>query len=53
MARVFLGVTEGIVDPELTAESIAASIDQIDDTEGFFVPRKLGDEIKVIYGALA
>jgi NAD(P)-dependent dehydrogenase (short-subunit alcohol dehydrogenase family) len=53
VARVFLGVTEGIVDPDLTAESIAASIDQIDDTEGFFVPAKLGDEIKVIYRALA
>jgi NAD(P)-dependent dehydrogenase (short-subunit alcohol dehydrogenase family) len=53
VARVFLGVTDGIVDPELTAESIVGSIDQIDDTEGFFVPRKLGDEIKVIYGALA
>ena len=53
VARVFLGVTEGIVDPDLTAESIAASIDQIDDTEGFFVPAKLGDEIRVIYKALA
>jgi NAD(P)-dependent dehydrogenase (short-subunit alcohol dehydrogenase family) len=52
VARVFLGVTQGIVDPELTAESIAASIDEIDETEGFFVPSKLGDEIRVIYGAL-
>ncbi|MGZ4694474.1 MAG: SDR family oxidoreductase [Acidimicrobiales bacterium] len=53
VARVFLGVTPGIVDPELTAESIADSIDQIDDTEGFFIPSRLNDEIRVIYGALS
>jgi NAD(P)-dependent dehydrogenase (short-subunit alcohol dehydrogenase family) len=35
VARVFLGVTDGIVDPDLTAESIVASIDQIDDTSSF------------------
>jgi NAD(P)-dependent dehydrogenase (short-subunit alcohol dehydrogenase family) len=53
VARVFLGVTPGIVDPELTADSVAAAIDQIDAEDGYFVPRKLGDEIRVIYGALS
>ena len=53
VSRVFLGVTPGIVDAGLTAESIAASIDQIDDTEGFFIPEKLNDEIKVIFEALS
>jgi NAD(P)-dependent dehydrogenase (short-subunit alcohol dehydrogenase family) len=52
IARVFLGVTPGVVDPDLTAESIADVIDRIDDTEGFFIPSKLGDEIRVIYGLL-
>jgi len=53
IARVFLGVTEGTLDPDLTAESIAATIDQIDATEGFFIPTKLTDEIRVIYNALS
>jgi NAD(P)-dependent dehydrogenase (short-subunit alcohol dehydrogenase family) len=53
VARVFLGVTPGVVEPGLTAESIAASIDRIDDTDGFFVPAKLGDEIRVIYESLS
>jgi NAD(P)-dependent dehydrogenase (short-subunit alcohol dehydrogenase family) len=53
VARVFLGVTPGIVDPELTAESIAASIDRIDATEDFIVPGKLNDEIRVIFQSLS
>jgi NAD(P)-dependent dehydrogenase (short-subunit alcohol dehydrogenase family) len=53
VARVFLGVTPGIVDRELTAESIAGTIDQIDDLDGYVVPRKLGDEIRIIYEALS
>jgi len=53
IARVFLGVTPGVVDPSLTAESIAESIDQIDDTDDFFIPSRLNDEIRVIYGALS
>ena len=53
IARVFLGVTPGVVDSALTAESIAEVIDEIDDTDGFFIPSKLGDEIRVIYGALS
>jgi NAD(P)-dependent dehydrogenase (short-subunit alcohol dehydrogenase family) len=53
VSRVFLGVTPGVVDPGLTAESIAGSIDQIDDTEGFFIPGNLNDEIRVIFEALS
>jgi hypothetical protein len=53
IARVFVGVTPGIVEQGLTAESIAAAIERIDDTEGFFVPAKLGDEIRVTYEALS
>jgi NAD(P)-dependent dehydrogenase (short-subunit alcohol dehydrogenase family) len=53
IARVFLGVTPGVMEPDLTAESIAESIDQIDDTDDFFIPARLNDEIRVIYGALS
>ena len=53
IARVFLGVTPGVMDQSLTAESIADSIDQIDDTDDFFIPARLNDEIRVIYGALS
>ena len=53
IARVFLGVTPGVVDPSLTAESIADSIDQIDDTDDFFIPSRLTDEIRLIYGLLS
>jgi hypothetical protein len=37
VARVFIGVTMGLEDPNLTAEQVAASIDQIDDTSSFVV----------------
>lgn len=33
VCRVFIGVTAGIEDPELTPETVAASIDQIDSTD--------------------
>jgi len=37
VSRVFIGLTPGITDRKLTAESIAESIDQVDATEGFAV----------------
>jgi NAD(P)-dependent dehydrogenase (short-subunit alcohol dehydrogenase family) len=37
VARVFVGVTTGLDNPDLTAEEIAESIDQIDDTSVFVV----------------
>jgi len=37
IARVFIGVTPGLVDRDLTAESVAATIDQIDDPEGYAI----------------
>jgi NAD(P)-dependent dehydrogenase (short-subunit alcohol dehydrogenase family) len=37
VARVFIGVTPGLEDPDLTAEQIADSIEQIDDTSTFVV----------------
>lgn len=37
VSRVFIGVTRGIQDPALTAEGVAAAIDQIDDTSSFTI----------------
>jgi NAD(P)-dependent dehydrogenase (short-subunit alcohol dehydrogenase family) len=53
VSEIFLGATPGIVDPALTAETVAERFDEITDTEGFIVPRKLGDEIKLLHQALS
>ena len=37
VSRVFLGMTTGITDPALTAEMVAARIDEIDDTREFVI----------------
>ncbi|ORW21212.1 short-chain dehydrogenase [Mycolicibacter nonchromogenicus] len=37
VSRVFIGVTRGIQDPALTAERVAAAIDEIDDTSSFTI----------------
>jgi NAD(P)-dependent dehydrogenase (short-subunit alcohol dehydrogenase family) len=37
VARVFIGVTEGIQDTALTAETVASSIDRIDDTATYTI----------------
>ena len=34
---MFIGVTKGIEDSGLTAESVAAAIDQIDDSSSFTI----------------
>ncbi|UXA20097.1 SDR family oxidoreductase [Mycobacterium sp. SMC-4] len=37
VSRVFIGVTRGIEDRELTAEAVAENIDRIDDSESFTI----------------
>lgn len=37
VSRVFIGVTKGIEDTALTAESVASSIDEIDDSAAFTI----------------
>ncbi|OBK27932.1 short-chain dehydrogenase [Mycobacterium asiaticum] len=37
VSRVFVGVTKGIADTSLTAESVASSIDEIDDSATFTI----------------
>ncbi|MGA7050110.1 MAG: short-chain dehydrogenase, partial [Mycobacterium sp.] len=37
VSRVFIGVTRGVENTSLTAESVAASIDEIDDSATFTI----------------
>lgn len=37
VSRVFIGVTKGIEDPDLTAETVAEAIDRIDDSSSFVI----------------
>jgi NAD(P)-dependent dehydrogenase (short-subunit alcohol dehydrogenase family) len=37
VSRVFLGMTTGVTDPALTAETVADRIDEIDDTREFVI----------------
>ena len=37
VSRVFIGVTKGVENVELTAESVAAAIDAIDDPASFTI----------------
>jgi NAD(P)-dependent dehydrogenase (short-subunit alcohol dehydrogenase family) len=52
VARVFQGVTKGIVDHELTAESMRDRFEQIQDTDGFEVPGNLNEELMLALKAL-
>ena len=45
VARVFIGVTKGIVDPELTAEKVRDRFDEIRAEEGYEVPANLNEEL--------
>ena len=42
---MFLGLTDGYFDPELTPESIADHLDLVCDTNGFTIPRTIADEL--------
>ena len=52
VSAVQLTVTRGVTDSTLTAETVRDRLDQIFDTDGAFVPRHLGDEMKHIIAAL-
>jgi NAD(P)-dependent dehydrogenase (short-subunit alcohol dehydrogenase family) len=45
VSRVFLGLTDGFFDPELTPESLAAHLDLVVDQSSFTVPRTIADEL--------
>jgi NAD(P)-dependent dehydrogenase (short-subunit alcohol dehydrogenase family) len=45
VARVFIGVTRGVTDPNLTAESVRDNFDKIRDEAGYKVPANLTEEL--------
>jgi NAD(P)-dependent dehydrogenase (short-subunit alcohol dehydrogenase family) len=52
VARVFLGVTKGIVDPKLTAEAVRDRFAEIRDEEGYEVPASMNDELRLALKSL-
>ena len=53
VARVFLGVTQGIADPALTAEEVRDRFDEINDQDGYEVPANLNEELMLTMKALS
>jgi NAD(P)-dependent dehydrogenase (short-subunit alcohol dehydrogenase family) len=53
VARVFIGVTEGFVDHELSPESVRDHFDQIRDESGYSVPGNLNEEMGLALKALS
>jgi NAD(P)-dependent dehydrogenase (short-subunit alcohol dehydrogenase family) len=53
VARVFIGVTPGIVDHNLSPESVRDSFDQIRAEEGYEVPSNLNEEMGLALKALS
>ncbi len=53
VARVFVGVTPGVVDKNLTAESVRDSFDQIRAEDGYEVPANLNEEMGLTLKALS
>jgi NAD(P)-dependent dehydrogenase (short-subunit alcohol dehydrogenase family) len=45
VARIFIGVTKGIVDPELSAEVVRDRFDEVRAEEGYEVPGNLNEEL--------
>jgi hypothetical protein len=52
VARVFLGVTKGVVDTELTAEIVRDRFDEIRDEAGYEVPANLNEELMLALKSL-
>jgi NAD(P)-dependent dehydrogenase (short-subunit alcohol dehydrogenase family) len=53
VARVFVGVTPGIADPELTAESVRDRFEEIRNLEGYEVPANLNEEMMLALKTLS
>ncbi|HLT15489.1 MAG TPA: SDR family oxidoreductase [Acidimicrobiales bacterium] len=53
VSRVFIGVTPGIVDPELSAESVRDNLDKIRAEDGYAVPASMNDELGLVLKALS
>jgi len=52
VARVFIGVTRGITDTALTAETVRDRFDEIQDEEGYEVPANLNEELMLALKSL-
>jgi NAD(P)-dependent dehydrogenase (short-subunit alcohol dehydrogenase family) len=53
VARVFIGVTPGFTDPELSAESVRDHLDEVRAEEGYEVPANLNEELMLTMKALS
>jgi hypothetical protein len=53
VARVFVGVTSGIVDPELTAETVRDRFQDIRDLEAYEVPANANEEMMLALKSLS
>jgi len=53
VARVFVGVTQGHIDPALTAEAVRDNFAKIRDEAGYEVPSNLNDETRLLFQALS
>ncbi|HKE72634.1 MAG TPA: SDR family oxidoreductase [Acidimicrobiales bacterium] len=53
VARVFLGVSPGITDPDLTVETVRDRWDEIRDESGYEVPADLNAELAIAFKSLA
>ena len=49
---MFIGVTKGIVDTELTVEDVRDHFDEIRDEEGYEVPANLNEELMLALKSL-
>lgn len=52
VARVFVGVTPGHFDPELSAEGVRDNLDKIRDEAGYEVPGNVNEEMMLAFKAM-
>ena len=48
IARMFIGLTHGYYNPQLTVEDVRDHWDEIRDEEGYITPASLGDELRQV-----
>ena len=48
IARMFIGLTHGYYNPELTVEDVRDHWDDIRNEDGYIVPASLNDELKQV-----
>ena len=52
VGRVFMGVTKGIYEDDLTLETVAERIDEVCDEDGYLVPNNVDQEIELLLSHL-